>query len=197
MYNLLKNQILAIVPFTEKEIDYIINFFEFRIFETKEYILDASNVANEIHFIVEGLVRVYYIKEGKKITTYLACDNSFITSFSSFLNQNESLEYIQCIEPTQTLCISHQNMQLLYKEIPAWEKVGRILAEHYFLCMADRVLKLHMIQAREKYLIFLKTSHPKIIQRTPLIYISSFLGITPESLSRIRQIAYNDLPIDN
>ncbi len=78
-------------------------------------------------------------------------------------------------------------MQKLYTEIPNWERVGRILAEQNYLCMADRLLKLQMIPAKEKYLTFLQTSHPKIIQRTPLIYIASYLGITPESLSRIRQ----------
>jgi hypothetical protein len=65
--------------------------------------------------------------------------------------------------------------------------VGRILAEQNYLCMADRVFKLQMISAKEKYLTFLESAPTKIIQRTPLIYIASFLGITPESLSRIRQ----------
>lgn len=75
----------------------------------------------------------------------------------------------------------------MYKEIPNWERVGRILAEQNYLCMADRVLKLQMIPAKEKYHTFLASAPVKIIQRTPLLYIASFLGITPESLSRIRQ----------
>ena len=77
-------------------------------------------------------------------------------------------------------------MQELYEVIPQWQKIGRILSEQNLLCFADRLLKLQSIPAKEKYQEFLKTASEKIIQRTPLIHIASYLGITPESLSRIR-----------
>ncbi|WP_286966952.1 Crp/Fnr family transcriptional regulator [Flavobacterium sp. UBA4854] len=183
----LQKQILSISSFSENEIERIDSCFEYEKFTAKEYLSSMGKISNKIFFIVEGLARVYYLKDGKEITTYLSCDEGFIASYSSFINQSVSFESIQCIEDCEVLSITFEKMQFLYNEIPNWERVGRILAEQNYLCMADRVLKLQMIPAKEKYQTFLTSAPAKIIQRTPLIYIASFLGITPESLSRIRQ----------
>lgn len=187
MNSSLKKQILSIASFSEKEIDTIDSCFEYEKFTSKDFLSSMGKISSKIFFIVEGLARVYYLKDGKEITTYLSCDDGFIASYSSFINQSVSFENIQCIEDCEVLSIRFEKMQYLYSEVPNWERVGRILAEQNYLCMADRVLKLQMIPAKEKYLTFLESAPAKIIHRTPLLYIASFLGITPESLSRIRQ----------
>jgi CRP-like cAMP-binding protein len=186
-YQELKHQLLSIVVFTELELEKICSYFEPNTYSAKEFILDSNAICNKIHFITSGLVRVFYVKEGKEITSYLASDIDFVTAFSSYINQSKSYEAIQCIEATETLSITHNQMHELYKIVPQFEKVGRIMAEKSYLCMADRILKLQMVPAKEKYIDFLNTTSPKIIQRTPLIHIASYLGITPESLSRIRK----------
>ena len=183
----LQKQITAIASFSEIEIETIAACFEYEQFNAKEYLSTMGKISNKVFFILNGLARVYYLKDGKEITTYLSCDEGFIASYSSFINQTQSFEDIQCIEDCEVLSITFEKMQFLYREIPNWERVGRILAEQNYLCMADRVLKLQMIPGKEKYRTFLATAPAKIIQRTPLIYIASFLGITAESLSRIRQ----------
>ncbi|MNK40557.1 DNA-binding transcriptional activator YeiL [compost metagenome] len=183
----LQKQILSIAPFSEKEIEKINSCFQYEKFPAKEFLSSMGKTSSKIFFIIEGLARVYYLKDGKEITTYLSCDEGFIASYSSFINQSVSFENIQSIEDCEVLSITFEKMQFLYNEISNWERVGRILAEQNYLCMADRVLKLQMIPAKEKYQTFLASAPSKIIQRTPLIYIASFLGITPESLSRIRQ----------
>jgi CRP-like cAMP-binding protein len=186
-YRELKEQLLSIAIFTEQELEKICSYFESNNYSAKDFILSINAISNKIHFITTGLVRVFYLKEDKEITSYLACDIDFITAFSSYINQSKSFEAIQCIEATETLSITYDKMQELYKTIPQFEKIGRIMAERNYLCMADRILKLQMVPAKEKYLDFLHTAPPKIIQRTPLIHIASYLGITPESLSRIRK----------
>lgn len=183
----LKEQILAIASFTKDEIEMILSCFEYEKFDSKTYLLPIGKISNKIFFIINGLARTYYLKNGKEITTYLSCDNGFISSYSSFINQTVSYENIHCLEECEVLSINYEKMQYLYTVIPNWERVGRILAEQNYLCMADRILKLQMIPAKEKYQTFLATAPPKIVQRTPLIHVASFLGITPESLSRIRQ----------
>lgn len=187
MHLSLQKQITAIASFSENEIETIASCFEYEKFNAKDYLSEMGKISNTIFFILNGLARVYYLKDGKEITTYLSSDEGFIASYSSFINQTQSFENIQCIEDCEVLSITFEKMQFLYKEIPNWERVGRILAEQNYLCIADRVLKLQMIPAKEKYQTFLASAPAKIIQRTPLIYIASFLGITPESLSRIRQ----------
>jgi CRP-like cAMP-binding protein len=187
MHHALQKQITAIASFSENEIAIIGSCFESEKLEAKQFLAPMGKVSNKLFFIINGLARVYYLKDGKEITTYLSCDEGFIASYSSFINQTPSFENIQCIENCEVLSITFEKMQFLYHQIPNWERVGRILAEQNYLCIADRVLKLQMIPAKEKYSTFLASAPAKIIQRTPLIYIASFLGITPESLSRIRQ----------
>ncbi|MEJ5144397.1 Crp/Fnr family transcriptional regulator [Sphingobacterium sp. MYb388] len=172
--------------FSETDIAIIKSKFTQHKFKQKEYILEEGQVSTHLHFIAIGLVRIFYVKDGKEITSYLSSDNGFVSSYSSFINQSKSYEYIQCLEKSQTLAITYKDMQELYEAVPQWERIGRFFSEQNVLCLADRLLKLQSILAKEKYLEFLKTSSEKIVQRTPLIHIASYLGITPESLSRIR-----------
>lgn len=180
-------QINAYYKFSEAEFELIKSKFQYNKYKPKEFILVEGQTSTHIHFIETGLVRVYYLKDGKEVTTYLSCDNGFVSSYSSFINQTKSYESIQCLESTETFSISHQAMQELYEIIPQWQRIGRLLAEQNVLCLADRLLRMQSIPAKEKYLDFLKTSPEKIVTRTPLIHIASYLGITPESLSRIRK----------
>jgi CRP-like cAMP-binding protein len=186
-YKNLTKQITTFSNLSTADLEMITSKFTHNTFKQKEYILQEGKISTQLHFIENGLVRVFHLKDGKETTTYLSSDNGFVSSYSSFINQTKSVENIQCLENTQTLSISYKAMQELYDRIPQWQKIGRILAEQNFLCLADRLLKLQSTPAKEKYLAFLKTSPEKIVQRTPLIHVASFLGITPESLSRIRK----------
>lgn len=181
------NQISSIISLDDSHIDLLATCLKEYSFSKGDYILQRASVAKEIHFIVSGLVRVYHLAADKEVTSYLACDDGFVSSYSSFIYQTPSFESIQCLEDTRTIAINYSSMQRLYNEIPYWDRVGRVLAEQNFLCMAERVLKLQMIPAKEKYLDFLRNSPTKIVQRTPMIHIASYLGIAPESLSRIRK----------
>lgn len=173
--------------FSHTELELIQSKFKRNQFRSKEFILKEGQDSTELHFIAVGLVRVFYLRDGKEITTYLSCDNGFVSAYSSFINQTKSAECLQCLEETETYSIHFKDMQELYETIPQWQKIGRILSENMVHCFAERFFKTHTIPAKEKYLDFLNTAEKKIIQRTPLIHIASFLGITPESLSRIRK----------
>jgi signal-transduction protein with cAMP-binding, CBS, and nucleotidyltransferase domain len=181
------NQIIKHHNFTNTDLEIITSKFKYNKFKPKEYILKGNRYSTQLHFITVGLVRVFYLKDGKEITSYLACDNGCVSSYSSFINQTKSFEFIQCLEETETFSIDYQGMQELYDQVPQWQKIGRILSESNVICLADRLHKIHSIAAKEKYQDFIKSSPIKIVQRTPLIYVASFLGITPESLSRIRK----------
>lgn len=187
LHEKLKQQIRTYANFSDDELDLIVSKFTPHTFKAKDFLQRENKICSAIHFISEGLVRTYYVRADKEITTYLASDNSFIAAYASFITQTKSAENLQCIEATTTLSISYTHMQELYRELPNWQIIGRILAEKNYICMADRILKLQAVPAKQKYLDFLATSSTKIIQRTPQIYIASFLGITPESLSRIRR----------
>ncbi|MDJ1481576.1 Crp/Fnr family transcriptional regulator [Cytophagaceae bacterium YF14B1] len=181
------NQIIQYEKFSSSELETITSKFVYNKYKSKEYILKEGDTSTQLHFIVMGLVRVFHLKEGKEITTYLASDNGFVSSYSSFINQTKSFEFVQCLEDTETFSIQYKDMHELYERVPRWQKIGRILSEGIVICLAERLLKIHSVTAREKYLDFLKNSPEKIVKRTPLIHIASFLGVAPESLSRIRK----------
>ncbi|WP_242410227.1 Crp/Fnr family transcriptional regulator [Flavobacterium sp. Root901] len=98
MHPSLQKQIAAIASFSENEMEKIAVCFEHEKFNSKEYLSEIGKISNRIFFILNGLARVYYFKDGKEITTYLSCDDGFIASYSSFINQAKSFENIQCIE---------------------------------------------------------------------------------------------------
>ncbi len=183
----LKQLILNTAQFQDDELEMISTCFEENHFRQKTLIISEGKKTSSLHFIVSGLVRNYHLKDGKEVTTYLACDGGIAASFSSFLTEGVSPENVQCLEDTHTFSISYEKMTWLYKQLPQWLAIGKMLAEQHYLCMADRILKLHATPAKERYLAFLESQPAKIVQQTPLIHVASFLGIAPESLSRIRR----------
>lgn len=110
MNSSLQKQILSIASFSENEIEKIDSCFEYQNFTAKEFLSSIGKISSKIFFIVEGLARVYYLKDGKEITTYLSCDDGFIASYSSFINQSPSFENIQCIEDCEVLSITFEKM---------------------------------------------------------------------------------------
>jgi CRP-like cAMP-binding protein len=156
-------------------------------FKKKTAIIKGGSTAKNLYFIENGLLRTYYLQDGKEINTYFACDNQFISTFSSFISQTASFEILETIEDSVVYELSFKSLTELYGESSKFEKLGRILAEKNYLCIIDRTLTMQTKTAREKYLDFIENYNKKIIQRVPQHQIASFLGIAPESLSRVRK----------
>ncbi|MGH1335319.1 MAG: Crp/Fnr family transcriptional regulator [Aureispira sp.] len=156
-------------------------------FEAKTLVVKENKTAQNIYFIETGLMRSYYLEEGKEINTYFSCDEGLITIFSSFLRQQPSIEYLEVVEKSKAYSLSYTALYHLYEQFPKFERFGRILAEQNYLCILDRTLLMQTKTAKQRYLDFVENTAPKIIQGLPLYHIASFLGIAPESLSRIRR----------
>jgi CRP-like cAMP-binding protein len=159
----------------------------YREFEEKELVVREGMVARNIYFIESGLMRSYYLEDGKEINTYFSCDGALITVFSSFIRQTASLEYLEAVGKSKTYSLSYDALYRLYAQFPKFERFGRILAEKNYLCVLDRTTLMQTRTAKQRYLDFIETTDSKIIQGLPLYQIASFLGIAPESLSRIRR----------
>ena len=156
-------------------------------YKAKSLLLKEDKIANSLYYIQTGLLRTYHLQEGKEITTYFACDSQFISSYSSFITQTPSHEYLEAVEDSTVYLLSFSVLSEFYQTSSKFEKLGRIMAEKNYLCVLDRTLTMQTKTAREKYLNFVETYPKKIIQRVPQHQVASFLGITPESLSRIRK----------
>jgi CRP-like cAMP-binding protein len=123
--------------------------------------------------------------DGKEITYWFAFENNFVTSFFSFITRKPGVESIQLIEDCTLWAISYDDLQRLYSQYTDIERLGRIMHERYYVMLEERFLRNHFKEARERYEHVMMNA-PHILQRAPLGHIASYLGITQETLSRIR-----------
>jgi len=177
----------SLFPISNEEFEYIANLFIAENYKAKEVIVQTGQIAKSIYLIEKGLLRTYHLMDGKEINTYFACDGQFISTFASFIQQTPSIETLEAIEDTMVYSLSKEALEAAYLKYPKFEKLGRYMAEQNYLCVTERTLVMQTKTGREKYLHFLENNTLKIVQRVPQHYIASFLGMAPESLSRIRK----------
>jgi cAMP-binding proteins - catabolite gene activator and regulatory subunit of cAMP-dependent protein kinases len=142
-------------------------------------------VCDQIYFLENGCLRGFYNLDGKEISYWFAFENNFVTSFYSFISRKPAVENIQLMEDCILWAISYANLQRLYEEHADIQKLGRIMNERYYVMLEERFLSNHFKEAKDRYDNLL-ISAPHILQRVPLGHIASYLGMTQETLSRIR-----------
>ena len=158
-----------------------------RITEHKagSFILKEGQTCNDASLVVSGLVRSYYINEDKDITSRFMDEGFIVTSWISYYTRQPGNEFIEAIEDTTLVSLSYNNIQLLYKEFPEFNIVGRKQVEYAFFLSEQRTQLLRKHTAEEKYKFFLD-NHPTLLQRVSLKHIATYLGMNEETLSRVR-----------
>lgn len=149
------------------------------------FLTTEGKTCNHVYFLEQGCLRGFYNLDGKDITYWFAFENNFVTSFFSFISRKPGVENIQLLEDCTLWAISYDELQHLYAKHTDIERLGRIMHERYYVMLEERFVANHFKEARERY-ENLATATPHILQRVPLGYIASYLGITQETLSRIR-----------
>ena len=151
-----------------------------------EYFLRAGEVPQRIGFNVSGLMRLFYIDpDGIEHIKHFCIENTAAISYSAFLLREESKLYIQAIEDTKLLTINYETYREILDSHVCWQTVARKFAELLYILKEKREYEFLMNSAQERYLQFLE-DYPNIEERLNNYHIASYLGITPESLSRIR-----------
>ena len=141
--------------------------------------------ADKTYFIVKGCARAYYLKGDKDITDWFAFENDFISSINSFFENIPSPHFIELIEPTTFLEISREDIFNLCDKYHDFDRLGRIIVTKTMLQLRNRIVSVQFETAQQKYESLLAI-RPDITQRVPLTHIASYLGMTLETLSRIR-----------
>lgn len=155
-------------------------------FYKNEIILKQDKVCKNLYFIEKGLARGYRIDdEGKDITNWFAPEGTLATSAYSFISQKPSFESVVALEDCSMRSISRKSLYELYEKFPEMNEMGRELIEIYYLELEERVNALQFQTAKQRYEKFVKQDG-YLLQRTSLGHIASYLGITQETLSRIR-----------
>ncbi len=150
--------------------------------------IKAGDYCNQIAFIKEGKFRFYHLDDDQnEITCYFGRENDFISALTSFIGKNPSREYIEALENSELLVIHRNELEVLTHEIPSIQYLRRIVAEQQYVIAEQRIEMLQSKTARERYLLMM-ANNPEIILNFPLQYIASYLGISPQHLSRLRRL---------
>ena len=165
--------------------------FEKIAIRKKEIILNCGETENYLYFIAEGIIRFFIHKThptepSKEVTFSFIAKNMFYSAYDSFITRNPCEYNVQALQNTVVYRIHHGDVQDLYENTKFGNYIGRISAEQLYLKKAQREISLVSHNAEERYLNLLK-SYPEYILQIPLKYIASYLGITPQALSRIRK----------
>ena len=183
----LKKLIRQITPISDIEFEETFLFFKEKTLKKGEFFVQQGKVCRQIAFINKGILRTFYLNEKAEETTSCFCtENNLTTSYKSFILQSPSILSIQALEETELLVIDYDSLQKLYATSLAWQTIGRTVAEREFIVMEQYASVLNNETAKEKYLRLLK-EQPQIIQKSPVNFIASYLGITTRTLSRIRK----------
>ena len=150
-----------------------------------KFILKRGQIADQYFFIVSGGVRFYYGEYDQQNTSWVVFSNEFFTEISSLNPQIPSRFNIETIEETELIVIDKSDMDFLYGYIPVWQEFGRKVWEQMSVRMINQIVSFQMLSAEERYLQFMNT--PELLQKVPVKHLASFLGITPNALSRIRK----------
>lgn len=161
-------------------------YLELVSFKKREIISKVGEVESYVYFLLSGTARIYFPSEQREICLDFAFENDFVSAYESFLTQQASQVEIQALSSITALRISHQNLQALYDASRTHERFGRIAAERMYLTKLNRERILLSLSAEEKY-VQLLNQNPTLVQNLAVKDIASYLGIHPESLSRIRR----------
>ncbi len=182
----LKKFIDAIYPMNPSDWDFFSSKLHQVTLKKNTALTKIGAVENYLSFISEGIVR-YYIPEVENDLTFgFLFENQFVTAYDSFITQTPSHYQIDTLTHTTLWRISYNDLQEVYKNTKSGNIIGRIMAENMFLIKSKRELSLLNKTAEERYLD-LFTERPKLIKEIPLKYIASYIGVTPQALSRIRK----------
>lgn len=187
MQSILFNSIQSKASISANDFEIIEAALTSKFLRKKKILLQEGEVCRAVAFVNSGCLRSYSVDaNGTEHVVQLALSNHWVGDLYSFLNQTPSSLYIDAVEDSELLLLPFSKLEELYLQVPCLERYFRILFQNAYLSTQQRLNSTLSISAETRYRN-LMTEHPEILQKVPLIYIASYLGITPESLSRIRK----------
>ncbi|HMI79885.1 MAG TPA: Crp/Fnr family transcriptional regulator [Ferruginibacter sp.] len=159
--------------------------FEKITLSKNEYLLNEGQVCRQLYFLEKGALRGFYNLDGKEITHWFGFEKDFVTSFHSFITLEPAVENIQLLEGCVLWVISKETLAGLFNQYREIERLVRIAYEKYYIRLEERFVNAQFKTATERYENLVQ-QRPYILERVPLGHIASYLGISQETLSRIR-----------
>jgi CRP-like cAMP-binding protein len=173
------------VAIGKSDLEIILSHFKTRPVKKGQLILKRGQIAYQYFYINSGALRFFFGEFEEQFTAWIVFQNEFFTEISSLNPQKPTRFNIEAIEDTELIYIDRLDMEMLYKQFPAWQEFGRVTWEAMAVRMIDQIINFQTLSAEERYLALITNS--KIMQSVPVKQIASYLGITPNALSRIRK----------
>jgi CRP/FNR family transcriptional regulator, anaerobic regulatory protein len=174
-------------PLNEQEREELSGRFTERKIKRRGFILQQGDVCRHFTFVVSGCFKMYAVDQSsKEHNLHFAAENDWITDLSSFYAEKPSVAYIEALEPSVILQVRHADLLHLYTHYHKFDRNFRIIIEQKYIELQNRVLQNISSTAEERYLSFLE-QNPALANRLPNTQIASYLGITPEFLSKVRK----------
>jgi len=179
------------ISLSDKEKALLVLKVKSRTYLKGQYLVQQGDLCKYLSFVVSGSTKTFHIdSEGREHIFRFAIENWWAADLPSFIEQNAANTNVQCLENTEVVQVSLQNLEELYLKIPQLEHFFRIIFQKVSITLEKRIIDNLSRSAKERYLIFLE-EHPEFEQRIPQYMVASYLGITKQYLSEIRnQIAY-------
>ena len=181
----LKNILKEKVEISENDWKFIESKLQIATLKKKDFLTETNAIEQKIYFILEGVFRIYIELPEKDVTSDFGFPNKFISSYSSFLTQTQSVACIQSLTKSKVIFITREDLDEIYKNTSCGESIGRVFAEEFFMYKSKRELSFMKDSPTERYLNLFKEQQ-NLIQEIPQKYLASYIGITPQALSRIR-----------
>ncbi|MCC6462111.1 MAG: Crp/Fnr family transcriptional regulator [Saprospiraceae bacterium] len=175
------------LPLTETERELILARAKQRNIKRRQMILQEGFVCKHYTFIIKGCFKMYGVDDkGVEHNIQFAAEGDWISDIGSFHSQKNSRLFIEALEPSEIIQIEQQDLYFLYRNIPKLDRIFKVIIENKYVELQNRVLQSISSTAQQRYVNFLE-QYPRLASRLPNVQIASYLGITPEFLSKIRK----------
>ena len=186
MIDSLLNSIQNLITLSPEEIDIVKSLFKEKPYKKGEFFLEEGRVCKHVGFVAQGLMRFYINHDGEEKIYDFSQENEYVCNYESFLPQKPSSKIIQALEDSVVFIISYNDLQLFYKNVREGERFGRIAIEFVFLQLLQDLSSFYTETPEVRYERFLK-NHADLQQRISQYHVASYVGVKPQSLSRIRK----------
>jgi len=186
MSHFLVDAMAAITPLSDIEKRDIEQAFEIKTFEKGAFLIREGQIWNNAYQVISGCAREYMLVDDEEKTTAFYTENDSIANFTSLTQRSPSTSNVMCIEPTKVAILNTEKEKALYAKHPRFEKICREGTEQMMGTKQDQLAELITLKPEKRY-EKLQKERPDLLNRVPQYHIASFLGITPEALSRIRK----------
>ncbi|TAI46986.1 Crp/Fnr family transcriptional regulator [Flagellimonas allohymeniacidonis] len=181
----LREHIEEIIAVTDDEFDFILGHFSPLQKRRHQFLVEEGKIADKEYWVVKGCVKSYFFdEEGKEHILQFGMENWWITDYESFVTQTPSKIYIDCLEDSELLYITHENREKLTSQMHKMERFWAKKSKFGRIALQNRILSLLKNSAKERYNVLL-AQYPQLFQRVPKKLIAAYLGVSRETLSRL------------